>query len=93
MGDIMSENEKLPHKLSLENRQLLDLSGVTNVESFNEEEVIATTDYGELLIKGEGLNVEILELQSGELRVSGTVSAFVYTNKVSPKGFFKRVFS
>lgn len=77
----------------LENRGVLELTGVTNVDSFNDEEITATTDYGDLMIKGERLNVEVLDLQSGNLKVSGTVSALVYTNRVDAKGFFKRVFS
>lgn len=93
LGDNMSDSQKNTHTLMLENRALLELTGVSNVESFNEEEVTATTDYGDLLIKGDNLNVEVLDLQSGNLKVSGTVSALVYTNRVDAKGFFKRVFS
>lgn len=77
----------------LENREMLELTGVTNVESFNEEEITATTDYGDLLIKGSSLNVEVLDLQSGDLKVSGNIMALVYSNRVDAKGFFKRVFS
>lgn len=89
----MADNEKMTHTISMKNRDDLALEGVTNVESFNDEEIVATTDYGDLMIKGANLNVEVLDLNSGDLKISGKVSALVYTSS-SPKGnFFKRVFS
>lgn len=89
----MSENEKLMHTLSMQNRGSLALTGITNVESFNEEEIVATSDWGELMIKGAALNVEVLDLQSGELKISGKITALVYTEKIIKSGFFRRAFS
>ena len=47
-----------PHSLSLSLRKELRLSGISNVDSFNEEVIIAYTDYGELVIKGQKLKME-----------------------------------
>lgn len=92
IGDYM-ENEKSKHSLSMSNRQDLEMTGVSNVVSFNEEEILATTDWGDLMIKGASLNVEVLDLTTGDLRISGNVTALVYSNRTSAKGFFRRVFS
>lgn len=89
----MSDFDKKKHTLSMENRESLSLTGVNDVESFNEEEIQALTDYGSILIKGSGLSVEVLDLQSGDLSVTGTITAFVYSNATVQKGFFKKVFS
>ncbi len=89
----MSDFDKKKHTLSMENRESLSITGVSDVESFNEEEVMAVTDYGNIVIKGSSLSVEVLDLQTGNLSVSGTITALVYSNTVAQKGFFKKVFS
>ena len=47
----------LPHRLSLENRQQLHLTGITEVESFDETAVILHTAADTLIIRGEGLHL------------------------------------
>ena len=53
----------------------------------------AQCDFGDLLIKGEKLHVEALDLDIGTLKVSGNIIAVVYNEKSQAKGFFKRAFS
>lgn len=89
----MSDNEKMPHSLMLQNREVLELGGITNVLSFNDLEIVCTSDCGELVIKGERLNVEVLDLDTGDLKITGKVFALVYSDTVTKQGFFKRVFS
>ena len=55
---------KLPHNLILENRKNLHLSGVEDVESFDEQTVIAYTGLGQLVIRGKELHVSKLKLDS-----------------------------
>lgn len=93
MGDYMSDFDKKKHTLSMENRESITLTGVSDVESFNEDEVMAVTDYGNILIKGSSLSVEVLDLQTGNLSITGTISALVYSTATVQKGFFKKVFS
>ncbi len=90
----MDEKLKRTHSLKLENRSGLKLTGVTDVESFNEESVMAYTDYGSLAISGTGLNVKELNLLNGTLEVEGEVTALVYSSKLSKeKSLLKRLFS
>jgi sporulation protein YabP len=90
----MSESfEKKNHTLTLQNREVLELSGISDVTAFNEEEIVATCDWGDIMIKGSSLHVEILDLETGELKIVGKVAALVYNDRIQPKGFFKRVFS
>ena len=46
------------HNLILEDRQKLSMSGVTDVESFNDTEISLYTSLGELSIRGKGLHVD-----------------------------------
>lgn len=85
--------DKKKHTLLLENREMLELSGINDVKAFNEEEIVAVCDWGDLMIKGASLHVEVLDLETGQLRITGKVTALVYNEKMQAKGFFKRAFS
>lgn len=90
----MDEKFKKAHSLHLENRNGLKLTGVTDVDFFDEETVTAYTDYGLITVSGSGLHVEELNLESGLLEVTGEVTALVYSSKTNKeKGIFKRLFS
>ena len=89
----MEEKIKKPHSIQLENRNGHKMTGVTDVEAFDGECVVAYTDYGCLNISGSSLHVDELNLKSGVLLVGGEVSALVYSSKKSKeKSFIKRVF-
>lgn len=77
--------EEKKSNLILENRKRLVLSGVLEVVSFNEEVIMLNTILGSLVIKGEGLKMNKLDVQNGEVVVIGMVNSFVYTNKESKK--------
>ena len=89
----MEEKVKKPHSLQLENRNGLKMTGVTDVEAFDEECVTVYTDYGCLSISGSALHIDELNIKNGVLQISGEVSALVYSSKKSKeKGFLMRVF-
>ena len=81
------------HNIILENRKKLVLSGVLEVESFEEDMVQLKTTKGELNIRGEGLKMESYMSTVGDLTVVGNVFALVYLNDSGKKtGFFSRLF-
>ncbi|MEE1137477.1 MAG: sporulation protein YabP [Acutalibacteraceae bacterium] len=86
-------NPSMPHNLVLEDRRLLTVSGVSDVDSFDEETVIVFTDSGELTVRGSDLHINRLSVEMGELTVEGRIGALIYSEDV-PKsgGFFSRVF-
>ena len=59
------------HSLSLSERRKLNVSGVSDVESFDEETVSLSTAGGTRTVRGSGLKIEKLSLDGGELKVSG----------------------
>ena len=84
---------KVPHSLILENRKALTATGVSNVDSFDDQTVVAYTDLGELVIKGNGLAIIKLNIETGELTLSGEISSMTYTeNQSSNGGFFSKLF-
>lgn len=83
---------KLPHNIIMEDRKKLSVSGVTDIDSFDEQTIIAITDMGELTIRGWNLHITRLNLEQSELMVDGDISSLTYTD-VRPKaqGFFSKV--
>ncbi|MBR1740178.1 MAG: sporulation protein YabP [Ruminococcus sp.] len=75
------QNENLHHNAILEDRSRLLLTGVNDVESFDEKELRLYTKLGELTVRGSGLKVSELSTETGELSVSGDVSALIYGEK------------
>ena len=81
--------EKLPgraHTLALEGRQRAVISGVSELTSFNEQMVVLQTSEGALTLLGEGLHVNRLNLEEGQLSVEGSISALEYDERVRVKG-------
>lgn len=81
--------------LSLENRKKLTLTGVIEIINFDEETIFLNTSLGKVTVKGEGLKVDKLDVQNGEVIISGMISSFIYSKKTSKKdkkNFIKRIF-
>ena len=66
------------HTLMLDNRRRLVLTGAVEVNGFNEETVSVKTTAGTLIIKGNGLHIDKLNLETGDVTVSGTVNSMQY---------------
>ncbi|MCI5537221.1 MAG: sporulation protein YabP [Oscillospiraceae bacterium] len=93
----MNEENKIkfPHNVFLEDRKKLSVSGVNDIGSFDDETIVAYTDMGELTVRGEGLHINKMSVDTGELSVEGEISALIYSENENPKkngGFFARLF-
>ena len=94
----MSEKEQLQqlrpmHNIILENRRMLSLSGVKDVDSFDEQTVVLLTELGELTVKGLNLHISRLDQESGEVSIDGEISDLVYTEvNIEPQSFWARLF-
>jgi sporulation protein YabP len=92
-GNSADLNLELPHKLVLEGRKKLSISGVREVESFDDTAVVLQTNKGTMIIRGEGLHLQMLSLDGGQVSVDGLVDSIQYENDVQSAGsFFSRLF-
>lgn len=82
----------MQHSLIMENRCKLEITGVKNVDSFDEETIIMDTCKGEMTIKGAGLNIEKFSVDTTEIGITGEVIAIIYTNDKPSGGFFSKIF-
>ncbi|MGB9809035.1 MAG: sporulation protein YabP [Caldanaerobacter sp.] len=85
-----------PHNVSIENREKMNITGVLNVISFDEESVIVETEMGILTVRGQGLHINKLNLDEGQVSLDGEIVNLNYSEKggiVSKSGgFISRMF-
>ena len=70
--------ERFPHKLTLNERKNLTMTGVTEVVSFEEHAVVLRTALGTLIVQGRELQLKTLSLEGGQVAVEGSISALIY---------------
>lgn len=81
-----------PHSVTLEDRQRLRITGVEDVDCFNEQVVALLTSAGALTVSGEGLQMSQLDLEQGRVEISGEISALEYAGKApGRRGLFGRL--
>lgn len=91
-----TKQETMNHKLCLEGRKRLTLTGVKEVISFDAKEVILDTVQGMLLLRGDEMNVTRLLVEKGEVDLEGHIDSLVYTERKGKKrgeSLAKRLFS
>ena len=90
----MAEDKMLqiPHKLTLDERERLTITGVSKVESIDEELAVIRTGRGELVVRGQQLHLQQLDLEAGQVRVAGSVRSLTYEEPSASGGFFARLF-
>ncbi|AUW92806.1 MAG: sporulation protein YabP [Sulfobacillus thermosulfidooxidans] len=69
------------HLVQLVNRAQLTIEGVQHVENFDDDAIILSTDMGMMTVKGRGLRILQLDLESGHFVAEGEVDALSYSRK------------
>ncbi|MCX7714971.1 MAG: sporulation protein YabP [Clostridia bacterium] len=86
---------QISHSLSMENREKLSITGVEDVANFTEEVVVLISNMGVLTIKGNGLHINKLNVESGEIIIEGNINVCEYSDRDIGKrgaGFFSKLF-
>lgn len=83
---------QLPHKLTLNERKSLTMSGVTEVVSFDDLTVVLRTAMGVLTVHGQNLTLKNLSLDGGQVAVEGTVAALIYEEPRPERSWFGKLF-
>ena len=69
------------HSIIIENRRSLTISGITDVDSFDEKAICLYTQLGELTIQGRELHIDTMSVETGDMTVTGDIWAVVYGDK------------
>ena len=95
---VYEEKERLnntPQNLVLEDRARLSVTGVLDVDSFDEEAVLLVTELGYITLHGMDLHISKLSLEEGQLVVEGEITGVEYSDHEGigkDGGFFKKLF-
>lgn len=93
MNDYSTSMPQGAHRLELIGREQLTVSGVEDVERFDETVIVMSTAAGTLVVSGEHLHIGKLSLDGGELHVDGQIDAVSYEDAGEERaGFFRRLF-
>ncbi len=88
----MGENQmQLPHRLTLNERKQLSVTGVSEVVSFEESAVVLRTQMGTLVVQGQDLQLKTLSVEGGQVAVEGTVSSLHYEETRAGGGWLRRL--
>jgi sporulation protein YabP len=82
------------HNIVMENRSKLNISGVNEVDSFDEKTIVLYTVQGMLTICGEDMHISKLNVENGDVAVEGEIWSLEYSDKDVKKvrGFLSRIF-
>ena len=82
----------MPHQVIMENRKVLSVSGVSDVDSFDGLSVVVYTALGELTVRGSGLQIQRLNVETGDLSITGEIDSLTYAeHSARHTGIFKRL--
>ena len=83
------------HNIVIENKQKMSICGVSDVDTFDENKIVLFTNDDTLIIDGEDLHIQKLDVASGELIIEGEIFGIAYTGNGKDarnnKGFFKKM--
>lgn len=83
------------HAVKINNRKIMEISGVKEVDSFDSEEFLLETVMGYMIIRGQNLQLKNLDVGSGVVSIKGKVYELSYVDEDSQekaKGFFSKIF-
>lgn len=78
---MQESNSKQNQNIILENRKSLSISGITDVDSFDEKTIVLYTQLGELTIQGRELHIDSMSVETGDMSITGDIWAIVYGDK------------
>lgn len=92
--EVQNKGTTLTHSLNMTNRKLLNVDGVTNLESYDQEVILMQTNAGILEIKGTQLHIQQLNLDQGKVMLEGEMNSLIYREdhpRKKGKGFLGKL--
>lgn len=86
------EKKFVDSQVTLNNRKILNVTGVEKVYETNETKLQLKVAGSNLLITGQMLNITRLDVEAGVVQVEGTINELKYTNVAEKGNLFKKLF-
>lgn len=85
------DRTSMPHDIILEERCRLSITGVQKVLLCSPEQAAVKTAKGTLHLSGEQINVEVLDLEAGQARLTGQFRTLEYSQEHTAGGLLRRI--
>lgn len=88
-------NDTLQNSIMLDNRKSLKITGVKKINSFNLKEFQLETSLGNLYIKGNNLEMQMFDIDKGNIFITGDIDSLAYlsiSSEKKEKGFIQKLF-
>lgn len=91
---MQDKNANTNQSIILENRKNMTISGITDVDSFDEKAICLYTQLGELTIQGRELHIDSMSIETGDMTVTGDIWSILYgdKDKKAPLTVFGKLF-
>lgn len=70
------------HEIKVIDRNMITLSGINKISSFDDQEFLMESNMGIILLKGEGLEIVKLDTHDGNVKIKGKLISFTYMENV-----------
>ena len=83
------------HEVKMIDRNQIYLTGINKIDSFDSEEFLMESNMGNILLKGEDLEIVRLDTHDGNVRIKGMVNSIAYINdskKRKEESFISKLF-
>ena len=90
MNNLITNN--IIHNIIMENREKISISGVNKTENFDDKIIVLNTQMGQLTIKGENLHISKMDIDTGDVSVSGKIYGLIYNESSNSNSLIKRIF-
>ncbi|MBQ8311098.1 MAG: sporulation protein YabP [Clostridia bacterium] len=95
--EATKDHKNMSHRITLNQRESMELNGVTDVISFDEQTVVLSTVCGDMAIEGSALHIHVLSIEQGIVTLDGRIDSVTYYERETAgngerHGFFGRLF-
>lgn len=83
------------HEIKVIDRNIINLSGISKISSFDDQEFLMESNMGIILLKGEGLEIVKLDTHDGNVKIKGKLISFNYvenTKKSKEESLISKLF-
>ena len=90
-----TNNINIMQNLVLENREKLNVTGINEILSFDDQVVILSTELGMLTVKGSELKINKLNIDESEVKIEGNIINIGYSQNIDDKkndSIFSKIF-
>ena len=82
METIMESNSYGNHEIKVVDRNIINLTGINKITSFDDHEFLMESNMGIILLNGENLEIIKLDTHDGNVKIKGKLNSLNYVENI-----------